>query len=119
VAKAYGSLTILDLIDTATYIYYAEDENGTGATSVPTATSKYIGIYSGPALDARPESPEANWSSEVWSGWTKYVGEDGKDGTPVVIDFTEIAYAVTTEDYSDPADIDEDEWITSKVPTLN
>lgn len=116
---AYSEITILDLMDTATYIYYSEDENGTGATSAPTITSKYIGIYSGPALEARPESPEANWSSEVWSGWTKYVGEDGKDGNSISIDFTEIAYAVTIEDYSDPADIDKDEWITGKVPTLN
>ena len=48
---AYGEITILDLIDTATYIYYSANEDGTGASIAPDANTKYIGIYSGPALE--------------------------------------------------------------------
>ena len=36
---AYGSITILDLIDTATYIYYSANENGEGATAAPSTDS--------------------------------------------------------------------------------
>ena len=46
-AIAFSEITILDLIDTATYIYYAEDNKGSGATLTPESTSKFIGIYSG------------------------------------------------------------------------
>ncbi|MCI6456103.1 MAG: hypothetical protein MSA56_00185 [Clostridium sp.] len=48
---AYSEITILDLIDTATYIYYSANEDGTGASTAPDANTKYIGIYSGPALE--------------------------------------------------------------------
>ena len=41
---ARSEITIVDLIDTATYIYYAKDDQGTGATSTPTSDTKYIGI---------------------------------------------------------------------------
>lgn len=99
---AYSEITILDLIDTATYIYYAEDENGAGATSAPTTTSKYIGIYSGPALDARPESPDSSWGVEVWSGWTKYVGEDGPSGESVTISEVKYEYAKSTDGQNPP-----------------
>jgi hypothetical protein len=55
---ARGEITIVDLIDTATYIYYAEDGQGTGATSTPTPDTKYIGIYNGNALTSgRPDNP--------------------------------------------------------------
>ena len=47
---ARSEITIVDLIDTATYIYYAKDDQGTGATSTPTSDTKYIGIYNGNAL---------------------------------------------------------------------
>lgn len=77
---AYGEITILDLIDTATYIYYSANEDGTGASIAPDANTKYIGIYSGPALSSRPDTPKPEWDSDVWSGWQKYVGEDGADG---------------------------------------
>lgn len=78
---AYSEITILDLIDTATYIYYANDDKGTGVTSAPTSTSKYIGIYSGPPFEGFPNKfPMDNWQEEWWSGWSKYVGENGQDG---------------------------------------
>ena len=76
---AYGEITILDLLDTATYIYYADNAEG----DYPSATSEgktYIGIYGGPALSSRPSVPDPSWGSDVWSGWQKYVGEDGTDG---------------------------------------
>ena len=77
--QAYGTLTIVDLLDTATYIYYADNAEGDN----PSATSEgktHIGIYSGPALSSRPDTPKPEWDSDVWSGWQKYVGKDGADG---------------------------------------
>ena len=44
---ATGQITLVDLIDNATYIYYSPNEDGSGATLAPEANSKYIGIYSG------------------------------------------------------------------------
>ena len=98
--QAYGTLTIVDLLDTATYIYYADNAEG----SNPSATSEgktHIGIYSGPALSSRPGVPDPNWSSDVWSGWQKYVGEDGAPGAPgtsITIKSTSVQYITTTED---------------------
>jgi hypothetical protein len=67
---AYGEITILDLLDTATYIYYAKDENGTGASKTPAAEFKYMGIYSGPPFDENPSKfPMDDWKVEWWSGW--------------------------------------------------
>jgi hypothetical protein len=79
---AYDSITILDLMDNATYIYYSEDNNGTGADRAPTNRSKYIGIYTGPPFDEDPEKiPAQDWIAKgYWSDWTQYVGADGVDG---------------------------------------
>lgn len=69
---AYGEITILDLIDTATYIYYSANEDGTGASTAPDANTKYIGIYDGPVLEGgQPSVPPTG------TIWSKYVGEDG------------------------------------------
>ena len=95
--QAYGTLTIVDLLDTATYIYYADNAEGDN----PSATSEgktHIGIYGGPALSSRPDLPDPNWSSDVWSGWQKYVGEDGAPGTSITIKSTQVKYIVTEED---------------------
>ena len=68
-AKAYGSLTILDLLDTATYIYYADDAEGTNPSASPAGKS-YIGIYSGPSIEGgQPEVPPAE------TVWSKYSGK--------------------------------------------
>ena len=81
-AVAYSEITLLNLTDSATYIYYAEDVNGMGASRTPTAASKYIGIYNGPQLANVPNEPTPDMtSSEYWSGWSKYVGEDGSGVT--------------------------------------
>lgn len=73
--QAHGSITIVDLLDTATYIYYSANSNGTGATKAPAADSKYIGIYSGPPVSGgQPTTPP---DGTIWS---KYSGEDGKNG---------------------------------------
>lgn len=78
---AYGEITILDLLDTATYIYYAKDESGAGASKTPAADSKYMGIYSGPPFDENPSKfPMDDWKVEWWSGWQKYMGDKGADG---------------------------------------
>lgn len=71
---AYGSLTITDLIDIATYIYYADDINGTNPSINPN-NKKYIGIYSGPPIEGgQPSIPPEG------TEWSKFQGEDGKDG---------------------------------------
>lgn len=91
---AYGEITILDLLDTATYIYYAEDENGTGAQSAPTSNTKYIGIYSGPSFEGgQPSTPP---SGIIWS---KYVGEDGAS---VTIKNTIVQYALSEDGTKKP-----------------
>lgn len=81
---AYGSITITDLIDTATYIYYSETSE-TGDVYInnwhkkATPTDKYICIYSGAPVDStQPEHP----TSEIFKTATisKFVGEDGEDG---------------------------------------
>ena len=78
---AYGSITITDLIDTATYIYYSETSE-TGDAYInnwhkkATPTDKYICIYSGAPVDStQPEHP----TSEIFKTATisKFVGEDG------------------------------------------
>lgn len=116
--KAYGSLTIVDLLDTATYIYYAEDEKGTGATKAPNAKSKYMGIYSGPPFTGNPTKfPMDSWESDWWTGWQKYVGEDGAPGTPgtsVTITSTSIKYAVSNNGQTKPTT----DWGTT-IPTVN
>ena len=74
---AYSEITILDLIDTATYIYYSENESGTGATTAPTATTNYIGIYSGqPVEGGQPSTPPTG------TIWSNYVGEEGNGIDP-------------------------------------
>ena len=81
---AYGSITITDLIDTATYIYYSETSE-TGDAYInnwhkkATPIDKYICIYSGAPVDStQPEHP----TSEIFKTATisKFVGEDGEDG---------------------------------------
>lgn len=106
---AYGEITILDLSDTATYIYYADNEAGGGVTSTPTANSKYIGFYSGPTLgDAKPDIPTpeqiAGWQNKnFWSGWISYIGPQGEPGTS----FTrELYYAVSEDGTRPPTDDD-------------
>ena len=81
---AYGSITITDLIDTATYIYYSETSE-TGDVYInnwhkkATPTDKYICIYSGAPVDStQPEHP----TSEIFKTATisKFVGENGENG---------------------------------------
>jgi hypothetical protein len=98
---AASSITILDLLDTATYIYYAEKEDGTGATKAPGAASdstfKYMGIYSGPPFTEKPTKfPMDDWKEEWWSGWQKYVGPQGAQGPG--IESTTIYYRYTDTD---------------------
>lgn len=106
---AYSEITILDLIDTATYIYYAEDENGTGAQSAPTSNTKYIGIYSGPPIEGgQPIIPPAG------TQWTKYVGDKGDKGDNIYITSTSINYVTSTSGTITPSS----GWKAS-IPTLN
>lgn len=82
--QAYGTLTIVDLLDTATYIYYADDAEGHNPSASP-VNKTYIGIYSGPPFDGFPSKiPMDNWKAEWWSGWSKYAGEDGRRGAIII-----------------------------------
>ena len=76
--KAYGSITITDLLDTATYIYYSQ----TNSTSISSwhkdvqSTDKFIGIYSGPPISGgQPINPTQSILNEM--DINKYVGDDG------------------------------------------
>ena len=111
---AYGEITILDLLDTATYIYYADNAGGANPSANPQGKA-YIGIYSGPSLIARPEKPDSNWSSEVWTGWQKYVGDSGAEGNG--IKSTVITYAVS-ENGTTPPDFNDVEFATENGDTL-
>lgn len=105
---AYSEITILDLIDTATYIYYSANEDGSGASTAPDANTKYIGIYSGPALeDGQPSIPPKD------TIWSKYVGEDGAPGTSITIESTQVKYIVTEDDVQPSTDAN---WGNS-IPT--
>ena len=100
---AYGEITILDLIDTATYIYYSANENGEGATIAPSTDSQYIGIYSGPPIkEGQPLEPP---DETVWS---KYVGPQGEPGEGVTVIKTEYKYRIG----------ESGEWV-SEMPQAN
>lgn len=75
--KAYGSITVTDLLDTATYIYYSATGSNTAADwhVTPTVNDKYIGFYSGPPVDGGQPATPANFMSSLVI--SKYVGEDG------------------------------------------
>ena len=106
------------MVDTATYIYYADDDKGTNPSSSP-QDKKYIGFYSGPSYTTQPtQIPDPNWKAEWWSGWIKYVGDDGKKGDSITITDTSIKYAKTSTDYEDPENIQSSQWKES-IPTLN
>lgn len=112
--KAYGSLTIVDLLDTATYIYYAEDKNGTGVKITPDVNSQYIGIYSGKTLPNGQPNPELNpeeynnIKDEInWSRYSITIDDDG----------TSIEYAISTDGQT-PPEPTSDKW-EPDIPTLN
>ena len=94
-AIAYSEITILDLIDTATYIYYSSNSDGAGATSAPTSATKYIGIYNGAPIEGgQPATPP------VGTEWSKYVGDKGDkgdNGTGVTITSTSFEYAISKD----------------------
>jgi hypothetical protein len=80
--KIQGSITLVTVEDgapgqngapgtsTYTYVRYAEDDNGTNISEIPTETTKYIGIIT----TTSPTAPNTGYT------WSKYVGENGQDG---------------------------------------
>lgn len=72
---ACAQITLTDLTDTATYIYYATDANGSSPSLGPSATSKYIGIYNDESLDNQPAPGTAAYNSiKDKINWSEYVG---------------------------------------------
>lgn len=110
---AYGEITILDLLDTATYIYYSANSDGSNATITPDSDTKYIGIYSGPVLTGG--QPSAPPSGTVWS---QYVGDKGDKGdkgdTGNGIASTSVVYQVHDNGTTAPTG----NWSTS-VPSVS
>lgn len=81
--KAYGTITITDLLDTATYIYYSQTNTTTASDwhKIPTSSDKYIGIYSGPPADTgQPNHPQSSWVSSAYWTSSQYVGPQGPQG---------------------------------------
>lgn len=115
---AYGEITILDLLDSATYIYYAENAEGLNPSVSPDGKD-YIGIYSGKSLpNGQPEVGTAEYESiKTEIVWSKFTGEQGQPGTPITITQTSIEYTKTTTDYEKPENITTT-WSTT-MPTLN
>ncbi len=94
--KAYGSITVTDLLDTATYIYYSATGSNTAADwhITPTANDKYIGIYGGPPVDGGQPATPANFMSSLVI--SKYVGENGERGG-LILNITTAPTAYTTK----------------------
>lgn len=66
-----GSIDLVDLTDTTTYIYYSD---GTNITTTPTAASIKIGIYTGiPISGGQPAIPPSG------TQWATFKGADGSD----------------------------------------
>lgn len=85
-----GQITLVDLIDNATYIYYSANPDGSGATKVPESDSKYIGIYTGSYIaGGQPTIPPSSTT------WSRYVGEKGEEGNGIIK--TEISYGVSLD----------------------
>lgn len=60
-----------------TYVRYSENADGSGMVSSPTASTKYIGVYSGTSATV------PSYGSFTWS---KYMGDDGDDGIVLTIE---------------------------------
>lgn len=88
-----------------TYIRYSEQSDGTGFVSTPTASTKYIGVYSGTSATAPTNKAAYTWS--------KYIGDNGKDGNGI----TSITYyykTTTTNSAPEPSQI-----TSTTMPTLS
>ena len=93
-----------------TFVKYARDSSGTDMQPSPSSGLNYIGTYTG---------TDSNPSASLYT-WSKYVGDDGQDGTSVSV--SNIKYAVTSTDtepsswpYTTVPEVDEGEWLWSKV----
>lgn len=109
---SYGSITITDLLDTATYIYYSSvNSRATDSTNInrwhtsPGSGDIYIGIYSGPPKSGGQPNPITSdiLTDENNFIISKYVGNDGKGvvsitktGTSNNIDTYTITYSDNT-----------------------
>lgn len=118
-AIGYASLTITDLLDTATYIYYSPNSNGSGATIAPGSDSKYIGIYSGaPIPSGQPDPKGDNDNQKKYNGikekivWSEYKGKPGEDGKTTVLKDSTTKYYQSEEEREEDwlANLDDSNW---------
>ena len=93
-----------------TYIRYSEYSDGTDFVSAPTASTKYIGVYSGTSATAPTNKTAYIWSKYVGENGTN--GKDGKDGNGI----TSITYyyKATTENNAPAAS----QITSTTMPTL-
>ena len=125
-ATGYASLTITDLLDTATYIYYSPNSDGSGAKTAPQPDSKYIGIYSGPTLpDGQPE-PDSNAFNEINNPnndphieWMEAKGRPGEDGKTTVLKESITEYYQSEKEQTEDSlkNLDDSNW-KEDMPTL-
>jgi len=71
-----------------THIRYSESADGTGHVASPTASTVYIGTYTGTSSTAP--------SSKTSYKWSKYVGKDGNDAAPLTVTATSTEYQLST-----------------------
>lgn len=90
-----GSIDLVDLTDTTTYIYYSD---GTNITTEPTSTSIQIGIYTGIPIDGgQPATPPRGTQWAVFKGADGAQGVQGKTGAQgVSITGVTIYYVATS-----------------------
>ena len=133
VAMAYGEITIVDLLDTATYIYYSANDDYSNPTTKPQPDSKYIGIYCGIPSDISPARLPLVLPAELGGQpaippegtvWSQYVGEKGEPGQSITIDETIVEYAVSDDGQqapesgwqnSVPKDIEQGQWLWTRT----
>ena len=124
-AVAYGEITIVDLIDNATYIYYAEDyQNGqpVNVGTQPGEKTQYIGIFNGPADTPVDETTGVPKGTQ----WSKYVGAKGES---ITIKEQQIEYVLSNDGQNVPGDdagwstdfpanVEQGQWLWTKTTLI-
>lgn len=120
----YNSITITDLVDSATYIYYS----ATGSSEITTdwhinveSTDSYIGFYEGPPDEGgqQPENPTPEILEQLQI--KKYVGHDGKGIVSTIIEYAESPSGINPPEHgwqSTPIDVAPGHYLWTRT-TIN